>query len=252
MSVQQHDLHLLTGSYALDALPDGERAAFEKHLDRCPSCTEEVRGLRETAARLALATAVAPPPQLRDRVLAAVPHTRQLPPAPGRRRMAAAGERAGLRRLSTARSGLTAGILALAAAVAFLLVTTLSTNNQLQQAHNVNASIAAVLGAPDARLESLSVSGGGKVNSFVSLAKHEAVVTTADMPKPSGTRVYQLWVINSAGVARSMGLLTLTSADSTPALASGVLKGDKIGISIEPAGGSAKPTDVVALLPVKA
>ena len=53
MSAQRHELHLLTGSYALDALTGDEQADFEEHLDRCPACAEEVRGLRETAARLA-------------------------------------------------------------------------------------------------------------------------------------------------------------------------------------------------------
>ena len=52
------DLHVLTGSYALDALPDPERAEFERHLQHCPSCDAEVRGLRETAARIAMAQAV--------------------------------------------------------------------------------------------------------------------------------------------------------------------------------------------------
>ena len=49
-----------------------------------------------------------------------------------------------------------------------------------------------------------------------------------------------------------MGLLTLTSSGSTPLLASDVLKGDHIGLSVEPAGGSAQPTTVVALLKVTA
>ena len=86
MSVQRHELHLLTGSYALDALPPDEQAEFDKHLAQCPSCAQEVRGLRETAARLALATAVSPPPQLRAGVLAAVPRTRQLPRGSGTER----------------------------------------------------------------------------------------------------------------------------------------------------------------------
>src|SRR6202042_2246180 len=80
VSVQRHELHLLTGSYALDALSDEERAEFEKHLDECPSCAEEVRGLLETASRLAMATAVTPPAGMRRRALAAAPLTRQVPP----------------------------------------------------------------------------------------------------------------------------------------------------------------------------
>jgi anti-sigma-K factor RskA len=253
VSVQRHELHLLTGSYALDALTDDEQADFEKHLARCPACAEEVRGLRETAARLAMATAVSPPPEMRSRVLAAVPRTRQLPP-PGRNLLARAGERTGLRRLSPSRAGLTAGVLALVAAVAFLLVTQVSTSRQLQQAQASNSAIAAVLAAPDARIESLPATVGGTVTAVLSVHESEAVVTTADIPALPGSRVYQLWVITAAGTARSAGLLTVTSSGlGAPLLASGVLPGDRLGITVEPAGGAAQPTTTpVVIMPVTA
>src|SRR5512133_3548220 len=74
------DLHVLTGSYALDAVSDAEREEFERHLQHCPTCEAEVRGLRETAARLALACAMTPPARMERRVLAAAYQTRQLPP----------------------------------------------------------------------------------------------------------------------------------------------------------------------------
>jgi anti-sigma-K factor RskA len=253
VSVQRHELHLLTGSYALDALTGDEQADFEKHLARCPACAEEVRGLRETAARLAMATAVSPPPEMRPRVLAAVPRTRQLPP-PGRNLLARAGERTGLRRLSPSRAGLTAGVLALVAAVAFLLVTQVSTSRQLQQAQAGNSAIAAVLAAPDARIESSPATVGGTVTAVLSVREREAVVTTADTPSLPGSRVYQLWVITASGAARSAGLLTITSSGSgAPLLASGVLPGDRLGITVEPAGGSAQPTTTpVVIVPVTA
>jgi anti-sigma-K factor RskA len=253
VSVQRHELHLLTGSYALDALTDDEQADFEKHLARCPSCAEEVRGLRETAARLAMATAVTPPPQLRSRVLAAVPRTRQLPP-PGRNLLARAGDRTGLRRLPLARTGLATGILTLAAAVAFLLVTQFATIRQLRQAQAGNSAIAAVLAAPDARIESLPVTVGGTVTAVMSVREHEAVVTTAGVPSLPETRVYQLWIMTSSGAAKSAGLLTVTSSGSTaPVLASGVLPVDRLGITVEPAGGTAQPTTTpVVIMPVTA
>lgn len=247
VSLQRHELHLLTGSYALDALTDDERAEFEKHLDRCPSCAEEVRGLRETAARLAMATAVTPPPGMRQEVLAAAALTRQLPPT-GRSPLPRA--RGSRRRLS--RAGLTAGVLALAAAVVFLLVTQLSTNHQLQQARQDNSAIAAVLTAPDARIESLPATAGGTVTAVMSLRQEEAVVTTSDLPALPGTRVYQLWVMTSAGAAKSAGLLAVASSGSTtPVLADGVLPGDRLGITVEPAGGTSQPTTTpVVVMPV--
>jgi anti-sigma-K factor RskA len=248
VSVQRHELHLLTGSYALDALSDEERAEFEKHLDKCPSCAEEVRGLRETASRLAMATAVTPPAGMRQRVLAAAPLTRQVPPT-GRSSLTRGG---GFPRRRLSRAGLTAGILALAAAVVFLLVTQLSTSHQLQQARQDNSAIAAVLAAPDARIESLPAAAGGTVTAVMSLRQGEAVVTTSALPALPGTRVYQLWVMTSSGAAESAGLLTVTSSGATaPALADGVLPGDRLGITVEPAGGTPQPTTTpVVVMPV--
>lgn len=254
MSVRRHELHRLTGGYAIDALPEDERAGFERHLAHCPSCTEEVRGLRETAARLAMAPAIIPPPEMREAVLAAALRTRQLLPA-GRGARGRAGASTGPRgRLSPSRAGLAAGLLTLAAAVAFLLVMQLSTSGQLRQARSANQAIAAVLAAPDARLESLPATVGGTATAVVSLRHREAVVTTADLPRPPGTRVYQLWVMTAAGSARSAGLLAITGSGSASAvLAADVLPGDRLGITVEPAGGTAQPTTTpVVIIPVTA
>ncbi|MCF6525932.1 zf-HC2 domain-containing protein, partial [Streptomyces sp. JJ36] len=74
------ELHTLTGAYSLDALPEPERAEFERHLAGCEPCAQEVRELRATTERLGLAAAAPPPPALRRRVLEAVPAVRQEPP----------------------------------------------------------------------------------------------------------------------------------------------------------------------------
>src|SRR5680860_773028 len=76
----ESDVHSLTGAYSLDALDAVERARVERHLEDCAACAAEVRSFHETAARLGAGAAVAPPPGLRDRVMAEVAHTRQLPP----------------------------------------------------------------------------------------------------------------------------------------------------------------------------
>ena len=85
MGVMRDDLHVLTGSYVLDAISEAEREEFERHLQNCPTCDAEVRGLRETAARLALACAVTPPARMEQQVLAATYRTSQLPPLPADR-----------------------------------------------------------------------------------------------------------------------------------------------------------------------
>lgn len=253
MSVQRNELHLLTGGYALDALTDDEQADLERHLARCRSCAEEARGLRETANRLGLATAVIPPPEMRSRVLTAARRTRQLPPA-GRNPLARARERTGLRRLPLSRASLTAGVLALAAAVAFLLVMQVSTSRQLQQAQASKNTIAAVLSAPDVRIESVTATVGGTVTAVTSAREHEAVVTTTGIPSLPETRVYQLWIMTSSGSATSAGLLTVTISGTTaPVLASGVLPGDRLAITVEPAGGTSSPTTApLVIMPVTA
>ncbi len=197
MSVQSHDLHLLTGVYAVDALTGDELEEFERHLERCPSCAEEVRGLRETAARLGLATAIAPPPSMREQVLDATKRVRQLPP-PGARLITAADGRRPRRRL-VRRLPRPIAVTVMAAAIVALAVLQVGTRHQLQQAQTKNQTIASVLAASDAQIELSSSTAGGTVTAVVSRHDREAVITAAGMPTPSDARVYQLWVISPAG-----------------------------------------------------
>ena len=73
------DLHALVAAYALDALDDAERAEFEAHLATCGSCPAELAEFTEVVGGLADATSVAAPPNLRERVLARIAETEQVP-----------------------------------------------------------------------------------------------------------------------------------------------------------------------------
>jgi anti-sigma-K factor RskA len=233
VKILAEDVHVLTGSYALDALPDLERAEFERHLQHCPACEAEVRGLRETAARLALAQAVAPPARMEHRVLAATYRTRQLPPLPRDQIHAA--------RKFPRRLAILAAAASVAAAAA-LGITQLSAEHQLDRARET--AIARVVTAPDARVETARTSAGGSVTVVTSAALREAVVSTTGMAALPSGRVYQVWVMSPSG-ARSAGLLPDAS------LLAAVAHGDRIGITVEPAGGTARPTtSPVAVLPV--
>ena len=227
------DLHVLTGSYALDAISDAEREEFERHLQHCPACAAEVRGMRETAVRLARVRAVAPPARMEPRVLAATYRTRQLPPLP---RDQIRTVRAFPRRLAVL-----AAAASVAAAVA-LGVTQLSAQHHLDRARET--AIAQVVTAPDARVETARASAGGSITVVTSAALREAVVSTTGMAALPSGQAYQVWVMSPSG-ARSAGLLHGTSL-----LASAVRPGDRIGITVEPARGSARPTTTpVAILP---
>jgi anti-sigma factor RsiW len=229
VKIARDDLHVLTGSYVLDAVTEEEREEFERHLPHCPACDAEVRGLRGTAARLALAAAVVPPARMKPRVLAAVRHTRQLPPRPVPR---------------LPRRVITLVAAASVAVATGLGVTQLTALHQLRSAQAGNVAIARVLTAPDARITIARTSAGGSVTVVASAGLREAVVSTTGMAAPPAGRVYQVWVMTGSG-ARSAGLLP-----GGTLLASAVAPGDRIGISVEPAGGSSRPTTTpVAVLP---
>jgi anti-sigma-K factor RskA len=250
VKVMRDDLHVLSGSYVLDALSEPERDSFERHLQHCPLCEDEVRGLRETAARLGLAKTLDPPPQLRPRVLAAAYRTRQLPPPVGDQ-IGLERRRARVRRLFAASPGRAqsrARVPRLAAALAAaclvvvvaLGVTHALTRHQPGGAPIASAAISRVVTAPDARTETERTSAGGTVTVVVSADQQAAVVSATGMRSLPSAQTYQLWVMGPHG-ARSAGLLSGTGR-AGPVLASGVEPGDRIGITVEPAGGTPSPT----------
>ena len=233
MKAVREDLHVFTGSYVLDAVSETEREEFERHLQFCPTCDAEVRGLRETAARLALACAVNPPTRMERHVLAATYRTRQLPPL--------AASRPGRVLHFPRRLAILAAAASVAAALA-LGITQLTAQHQLDQARAT--AIARVVTAPDAHVDTARAAGGS-VTVVTSIRLHEAVVSTSGMASLPSGRVYQVWVMSPSG-ARSAGLMQGSSL-----LASAVRHGDQIGITVEPAGGTARPTTTpVAVLPV--
>jgi len=56
------DLHEQVAAYALDALDEDERRAYEAHLSGCARCRADLAGLTETAGALGLAAGAAEPP----------------------------------------------------------------------------------------------------------------------------------------------------------------------------------------------
>ena len=68
----QLELHDLAAAYALNALDPEDRWTYERHLDTCDRCRDDVAALRESAARLAYAAPASQPrPELRERILRA-------------------------------------------------------------------------------------------------------------------------------------------------------------------------------------
>jgi anti-sigma factor RsiW len=79
----EQDEHALVGAYALDAVDDGERVEFERHLAGCPLCTADVPAFREVLAVMARSSETAPPTDL---VASTVDRARSVRQEHGRRR----------------------------------------------------------------------------------------------------------------------------------------------------------------------
>ena len=116
------------------------------------------------------------------------------------------------------------------------------TRQELNQARAENQAIALVLSAPQVKLLTHTTTAGGVATVVLAADRHELVVTTTGLPALPAGHVYQLWLIGKNG-AVSAGLLPpATSGLTKPVLASGVVKGDALGLTVEPAPGSHKPT----------
>lgn len=241
MKLFRHDLHTLTGAYAVDAIEGSERDRFERHLHRCQPCDHEVRGLRETAGRLAVAVARVPSPQLKERVLAAAAHTRQLPPAAVDRPQVQARQ-SWLPRIAVAFG---AACLAVAVVLAFALS---STQRQLDSARAQDKAISAVLAAPGARILTARSTVGGTGTVVVAASQERLIFTAAGLPPLSAAKVYQLWLMGPPQT-RSAGLLPRPASGRTaPLLAAGLRPGDRVGVTVEPAGGTSQPTTTPILV----
>ena len=233
------DIHALGGAYALDAVDDLERAAFDRHLAECEACLLEVAEYRETVTRLAEGSWSVPPPRMREQVLARAAATPQLPPH-------------GQRREAPPRWPAGAGSTAAAAAVAVLgagaAVTTYAVQEQrlgaeravVAAAQERAARIQSVLAAPDAALRAGELTGGGRVTVVVSDTEDAGVVVLADAPAPGPDRAYQLWVVDGV-TPISVGLLPAGQSQATE-LIEGVRGRAAFAVSLEPAGGSPAPS----------
>jgi anti-sigma-K factor RskA len=243
MKLFRRDLHSLSGAYALDALEPGvESERFARHLDRCPSCASELREFLQVATGLAFAATTEPPSELRDRVLAAAALTRQLPPEVTSR---ARSHRArGRARPRVPWLPWLSGVVATAAVVVAVLFgfARAHTEQELNQVRAQNQAIALVLSAPQAKLLTHATTKGGVATVVLAADRHELVVTTDGLPALPAGQVYQLWLIGTTKTLSAGLLPAATSGQTGPVLASGVVQGDKLGLTVEPAPGTTRPT----------
>jgi anti-sigma-K factor RskA len=232
------DVHTLTGPYVLDALPDDERERFEAHLAECTFCTTEVAELRAAAVKLATQVSTPPPPALKANVMSAIENVRQLPPV--------VHSQPAVRRRLSRRSLLVR--VAAAGVVAVIGATAMDERRNRIEAERANEQLTAVLTQPDARTVHGAVRGGGQATVVVSAKADKSVVVLRDLPELPTNRTWQLWMIDRGQTAHSVGL---ASGDLTKVIDGSTAGMTTFGLTLEPNGGSPKPTlPAAALIPL--
>ncbi|MEU9348465.1 anti-sigma factor [Streptomyces sp. NPDC048278] len=242
------DPHRLTGAYALHALSDEESAAFERHLEGCETCPQETAELCATAARLGLAVAVAPAPAMREQVLRRITAVRQETPG---RVAQSLSVRSGPRARALSRWALAACLAAVAAlggTAVWQHQQAVEARDRARHATEATDAIAAVLAAPDAETRAAVLTGGATGTVVVSRGQDRAVFAVSGMARPPGGKVYQLW-FDDDGTMRSAGLMDPGRSDQAVLLRGAVDGASGVGVTVEPAGGSERPTSApLALL----
>ncbi|MFE4398919.1 MULTISPECIES: anti-sigma factor [Streptomycetaceae] len=233
------DAHTLTGAYAADALPDGDRVAFERHLAQCPACAREVSEFQVTLARLGAAESVEPPQELKARVMRGIGHVRQLRSTAG---PAAARPRYTSRLARQWPRVLLAACLALAAGAGAIAVRQHGeaglAQAQASRLRDQQAAVASLLSAPDART-STAVSGPAAATVVWSAGRGQAAFLVTGMPVPPRGRAYELW-FDDGGTMRPAGLLR--AGDGQLLLTGSIGGAGGVGVTEEPSGGSDHPT----------
>jgi hypothetical protein len=252
--VRGSDLHTLVGAYVMDALPEAERSAFERHLPRCEQCRDDSRALREATARLATATAAPPRPELRDQTLRAAALIRQLPPAVDEQpdggrvtRLAGRPAAAVLRRpwLAVAAGAVVAVLAATSIALGLHLG---SMQNRLSASQQRDTVIAAILTAQDATMLTAHVQTGGTATVVMSHHMRALVFTAGDLTRLPPSKAYELWLIGPAGTTPAGMLPPGQDGMSGPMVVRQLASGDQLGMTVESASGSRHPTSAPIVL----
>jgi len=236
----------LTGAYALNALSAEEREAHEAALRTSGDARNEATELQDTAVLLGLAVApVTPSPDLKARLMAQIAVTPQNSNTP----MDAAPGPAETRARRRWSRPITA-VASMAAAVALIVggIAVGTTSLRPEPSYQA-AQMAAISEAADMQQREMTLAGGQEITLRWSPELASSVLIVDGMDSAPDDSVYQMWYIGDSG-ARSAGFLPVTDGvESWQVLEGDMRDGDVVGVTMEPEGGSPKPsTDPIMLI----
>ena len=191
--------------YALGALPPDERDRFERHLEHCSVCRDELDSLQVAADHLAAegAPPARAPKAVRRRVLAQVYEKEERRPR-------------------------------VALALSFALVAVLLVIVVVRSGPN---------GGQPPRTLSAQVRPPGS-HVLVRVGSGRTEISIAGMPQPGTGRIYEVWTKSGAGAPKPTSALfgVTRSGEATTAIPIEARSGSEVLISSEPLGGSSSPT----------
>ena len=224
------------GAYLLGALDAGGSRAFERHLEGCAACREEVARLRPAIGALARsADPVTPSPALKRDLLARAREEMTPRKEPARARK----QRRGLGSwFSLPRAGVAWG------AAAVLVLSGVAGGYAFSQLSDEGGGERKVLAAqvdrkaqPDASARLVVPEGGGPA---------ELRVKGMKLPPPG--EVYEIWLRRPGGGLEPAGVFTVTRDGEGRATVDGEVVGsDQVMVTQERAGGVKQPTGAPVL-----
>ena len=253
------DLGVNVGAYVLNALSAEENVQFEAFLAESEETRAEITELADTAVELGLSvTPIDPPASLRASILDAIATTPQLEPLPAAAEAGEGDPAIAAAPLTTAPvvnlaeerarrrwySRPVTTLVAAAAAVALLFGGGVAVNAVIkgQQLSATASSITQIQAASDFQRRTVDVSTGGQATVIWSVSLQRSALLATDLAAPPSGKTYELWYIGTNGPTAA-GTFDPTGSKTMSVMLTGKMaQGDTIGLTIEPAGGSQKPT----------
>ena len=250
MSEMNHErFEDLKDAYVLGALPEEERLSFEDYLAAHPERQAEIDELGAVAGLLAFSPQEQEPsPELRRRVMEVVEAEAEPSRVRGRSTFAKVGDYLSVRSLALG-------------AAALLVIGLLSWNVLLQvqvqnlqgQVENAQGQVQDLQGELEVAQQSQTIklegswAKQGAMAEVASMQNNQIILVARNMPSVPEDKTCQIWVIKG-DVPKSSGLFQPDGNGTATPVTNSITNADVIAVTVEPAGGSKKPTSDPVLL----
>ena len=250
MSEMNHErFEDLKDAYVLGALPEEERLSFEDYLAAHPERQAEIDELGAVASLLAFSPQVQEPsPELRRRVMEVVEAEAEPRRVRGTSTFARVGDYLSVRSLA-----LGAAVLLVIGLLSWNVLLQVQVQNLQGQVENAQGQVQDLQGELEVAQQSQTIklegswAKQGAMAEVASMQKNQIILVARNMPSVPEDKTCQIWVIKG-DVPKSSGLFQPDGNGTATPITNSITKADVIAVTVEPAGGSKKPTSDPVLL----